>query len=154
MSEEMPQTAAGLMLDAEGRVLLGLRSSWKRVAPERWDAIGGHLEAGESPEMALIRELQEEVGVTPTDFRLIASLPEPRPDLYGLALHHLFAVTGWSGGPPANICDEHSEIRWFGIDEVLALSNTTDFDFGHLLALATSTNALGNRFLSVERPLA
>jgi 8-oxo-dGTP pyrophosphatase MutT (NUDIX family) len=87
MSEPIIQTASGLQVDAEGKVLLGLRSSWKRVAPDRWDAIGGHLEPGESIEMALVRELQEEVGVTATAFRLIASLPEPRPDLYGHSVH-------------------------------------------------------------------
>jgi 8-oxo-dGTP diphosphatase len=138
MSEHVVQTSAGLLVDGEGRILLGLRSSWKRVAPDRWDAIGGHVELGETIEMALIRELQEEIGVTATSFRLVASLPEPRPDLYGNALHHVFAVTAWDGGQQSNICDEHSEIGWFTPDEVMALPNTTDFDFDHLLPLVMS----------------
>jgi 8-oxo-dGTP diphosphatase len=137
MSQASVQTAGALLVDAEGRILLGLRSSWKKVAPDRWDAVGGHVEPGESPEMALVRELREELGVTATAFRLIASLPEPRPDLYGEALHHVFAVTGWTGGDPSNACDEHSEIRWFRAEEVGGLSNTTDFDFGRLVELAT-----------------
>jgi 8-oxo-dGTP pyrophosphatase MutT (NUDIX family) len=106
------------------------------VWPDLWDAIGGHLEPGESIETALVRELNEELGVTPTAYRLIGSFPEPRPDLYGEALHHVFAVTAWSGGPPSNACDEHSQIRWFTEDQVLALTNTTGFDFAHLFALA------------------
>lgn len=135
MSDDVVQTASGLLIDAEGKVLFGLRSSWKRVAPDRWDAIGGRVEPGEAVETALVRELQEEIGIVATRFRLIASIPEPRPDLYGAALHHVFAVTAWTGRP-SNVCDEHSEIRWFTADEVLYLPNTTDFDFGHLLALA------------------
>jgi len=136
MSEPLVQTASGLLLDAEGKMLLGLRSPWKRVWPDLWDAIGGHVEPGESIEAALVRELNEEIGVTPTDFRLLGSFPEPRPDLYGEALHHVFAVTAWTGGHPSNVCDEHSEIRWFTLDQVLALTNTTGFDFAHLFALA------------------
>jgi hypothetical protein len=48
----------------------------------------------------------------------------------------VFAVTAWTGGQPSNVCDEHSEIRWFTLEEVLALTNTTGFDFAHLFALA------------------
>jgi mutator protein MutT len=132
------QTAGGLLIDSQGKVLLGLRAPWKRVAASRWDTIGGHLEPGESPEAALVRELQEELGIRATTYRLIASLPEPRPDLYEHSVHHIFAVTSWTGGTPSNRSDEHTEVRWFAIDEVLALTNITDFDFGHLYALATS----------------
>jgi hypothetical protein len=50
----------------------------------------------------------------------------------------VFAVTEWTGGDASNVCEEHWEIRWFAGDEMLALTNTTDFDFGHLYALATA----------------
>lgn len=138
MNASLPlvQTASGLLLDSQDRMLLGLRASWKRVWPNLWDAIGGHLEPGESVEMALARELDEELGVTPTAYQLIGSFPGSRADLYGEALHHVFAVTAWTGGQPSNVCDEHSEIRWFTLEEVLALTNTTGFDFAHLFALA------------------
>jgi len=81
MSQRVVQTASGLLVDSDNRLLLGLRASWKRVAPARWDAIGGHVEDGESIEAALVREINEEVGVHASVFWLIASLPEPRPDL-------------------------------------------------------------------------
>ncbi len=122
-------------------MLLGLRASWKRLWPNLWDAIGGHLEPGEGVETALARELREEIGVSPTEFRLVGSFPEPRPDLYGEALHHVFAVTAWAGGQPSNICDEHSEIRWFTLDQVRTLTNTTGFDFPHLFELARAARS-------------
>ena len=136
MPTSLVQTASGLLLDAEDRILLGLRSSWKRAWPDLWDAIGGHIEPGESVETALVRELTEEIGVIATEFCLLGSFPEPRPDLYGDALHHVFAVTAWTGGDPSNACDEHSEIRWFTLDELSALTNTTGFDFPELFRLA------------------
>ncbi|MBO9708887.1 MAG: NUDIX domain-containing protein [Caulobacter sp.] len=54
----------GLLIDDEGRVQLGLRASWKAVHPGRWDAIDGRLEGDETAEAALVREVQEELGVT------------------------------------------------------------------------------------------
>ena len=68
------------------------------------------LEAGESLDDALVREIREEVGVTPTQFRLIATVVERQPQIYGDALHHVYAVTAWEGGDPANVCAEHTEL--------------------------------------------
>ncbi|MFE9915375.1 NUDIX domain-containing protein [Micromonospora sp. NPDC005553] len=57
-----PRVAAGaLFFDREGRVLL-VRPSYKK----HWDIPGGYVEPGESPRAACIREIQEELGLTPT----------------------------------------------------------------------------------------
>ncbi|MGC4863764.1 NUDIX domain-containing protein [Micromonospora sp. DT41] len=56
-----PRVAAGaLFFDREGRVLL-VRPSYKK----HWDIPGGYVEPGESPRAACIREIQEELGLTP-----------------------------------------------------------------------------------------
>ena len=110
-------------------MLLGLRAPSKKVWPCHWDTIGGHVEPGESLDEALIREVREEVGVIPTRFRLIATIKERQPKLYGDALHHVYAVTHWQGGEPANVCDEHTELRWFSVGEMRALTNIVDPDY-------------------------
>jgi 8-oxo-dGTP diphosphatase len=57
-----PRVAAGaLFTDADGRVLL-LRPSYK----QHWDLPGGYVEPGESPLSACVREIQEELGITPS----------------------------------------------------------------------------------------
>ena len=56
-------------MNSDRTVLLGLRSPAKNVWPGYWDIIGGHVEDGESLDDALIREVQEEVGVVPSQFR-------------------------------------------------------------------------------------
>ena len=50
------------LLDADGRILLAQRPEGKTLAG-LWEFPGGKLEAGETPEVALIRELHEELGV-------------------------------------------------------------------------------------------
>ena len=123
------ETVGALLIRPDGEVLLGLRASWKKVWPQHWDTIGGRVEADESLDAALVREVQEEVGVTPTGFERVASIRERRPDLYGDALHHLYVVTRWAGGEPANACDEHSEVRWFTVEEMHRLENIVDGDY-------------------------
>lgn len=55
--------AVGVLIDAEGRFLLTSRPQGK-VYAGYWEFPGGKLEAGETVEQALRRELQEEIGIT------------------------------------------------------------------------------------------
>jgi 8-oxo-dGTP diphosphatase len=50
------------LVDSDGRVLIAQRPEGKQLAG-LWEFPGGKLEAGETPEEALIRELQEELGI-------------------------------------------------------------------------------------------
>jgi 8-oxo-dGTP diphosphatase len=54
--------AAVALVDADGRVLLAQRPAGKSMAG-LWEFPGGKVEAGETPEAALIRELKEELGI-------------------------------------------------------------------------------------------
>jgi len=54
--------AAVALVDADGRVLLAQRPEGKSMAG-LWEFPGGKIEPGETPETALIRELQEELGI-------------------------------------------------------------------------------------------
>lgn len=58
--------AAAALVDADGRVLLAQRPAGKAMAG-LWEFPGGKVEAGERPETALIRELQEELGIDVTE---------------------------------------------------------------------------------------
>jgi isopentenyldiphosphate isomerase len=54
-----------IVTDKAGRLLLQKRSMDRDVAPGRWDtSVGGHVNAGETVEEALLREMSEELGIT------------------------------------------------------------------------------------------
>jgi 8-oxo-dGTP diphosphatase len=55
--------AACALIDVDGRVLLARRPAGKVMAG-LWEFPGGKVEAGERPEETLVRELQEELGIT------------------------------------------------------------------------------------------
>jgi len=58
------QIAQVLLFDRERRLLIYLRDDKPEIPfPNHWDLFGGHLENGESPEQALVREVKEEIGI-------------------------------------------------------------------------------------------
>jgi len=65
MQDPPAKTVGALFVRPDGKILLGLRAPSKKVWPSHWDTIGGRVEDGESLDEALIREAQEEFGVTP-----------------------------------------------------------------------------------------
>jgi len=89
-----------------------------------WDAFGGHLEPGESPEDALRRELREELGIRVDAARFLKVYEDVDPTSGETFRHHLFLVTGW-GGEPRIANEEHAEVRWFRPDEVGNLDLTS-----------------------------
>jgi mutator protein MutT len=129
-------TAGALLVNSRGQVLFGRRAAWKKAWPDHWDAIGGRLEDGESPREAVIREVQEEVGVTPTKLHLLDVVREVRPDLYGEGLHYIFAVTAWTGGDPYNATNEHTELGWFTLDDLANLRPLAGEGYERLARLA------------------
>lgn len=71
-----PQQVAGaLLLHSTRKVLLHHRDDIPGISnPGKWALFGGHIEAGESPEAALVRELHEELGLQVTDPQLFVRL--------------------------------------------------------------------------------
>lgn len=53
------------VFNSHGDLYLQKRPDWKDIQPGKWDtAVGGHVDLGESVEMALKREAREELGIT------------------------------------------------------------------------------------------
>jgi 8-oxo-dGTP diphosphatase len=86
--------AVGVLIDAEGRFLLTSRPEGK-VYAGYWEFPGGKLEAGETVEQALRRELHEELGITigPAQAWKVEMMDYP----HALVRLHFCKVFEWSG---------------------------------------------------------
>lgn len=88
--------SAVALIDVDGRILLTQRPEGKPMAG-LWEFPGGKVEPGETPEAALIRELQEELGIN-TWASCLAPLTfasHSYPDFH--LLMPLFACRKWEG---------------------------------------------------------
>ncbi|MFZ0128519.1 MAG: NUDIX domain-containing protein [Candidatus Dormiibacterota bacterium] len=105
------------------RVLLGHRTAERSWYPSVWDLPGGHVEPGESETGALLRDLNEEVGVrVPRPVtKPIARLRPPTKHEPNFELA-IWLVTDWSGEVTNCAPAEHDELRWCSANELLALS--------------------------------
>lgn len=100
-----------------GRALLVHRCPGRRWYPDAWDLPGGHVELGEQPVQALVRELWEELGIDATvDGERFAHVQavDFRMDVW--------VVDRWSGEPFNRVPDEHDALAWLTAPEMGSLS--------------------------------
>lgn len=105
-----------LITDADDRVLLGSHLLWPR---DRYSLLAGFVEAGESLEAAVYREIQEEAGIRVTNLQYRASQPWPFPRSLMVGFRAELA----QGEDPAAIRADETELadlRWFSRAELLS----------------------------------
>lgn len=105
---------AAALIDSDGRVLLAQRPEGKSMGGQ-WEFPGGKIDEGESPEQALIRELQEELAVSVTESCLAPiAFASHDYDHFHLAMP-LFALRNWTGTPSAQ---EGQRLAWVAKDKL------------------------------------
>ena len=105
---KMVLVSAVALIDPDGRVLLAQRPEGKSMAG-LWEFPGGKIEAGETPEVALIRELQEELGIDTWESCLAPlTFASHSYDDFHL-LMPLFACRKWDGTPQSR---ENQALKW------------------------------------------
>jgi len=105
------------LVDADGRVLLQQRPPGKAMA-DLWEFPGGKVEPGETPEAALVRELEEELGIE-THASCLAPATfasEPLGDRHLLLL--LYVCRKWKGVPEAR---HATALKWLKPAQMYAL---------------------------------
>ena len=100
--------AAGALINANGEVLLAQRPEDKSMGG-LWEFPGGKVDDGETPEFALMRELEEELGIEtrPGCYHPIAFASHTYDDFH--LLMPLFACRKWLGEPKLI---EHQAFAW------------------------------------------
>lgn len=100
--------AAAVLVDPDRRILLAKRPIGKSLAG-LWEFPGGKVEPGESPEATLIRELDEELGITVREACLAPlTFASHAYETFHL-LMPVFVCRRWDGTPEAK---EHAELAW------------------------------------------
>ncbi|MGH1354172.1 MAG: 8-oxo-dGTP diphosphatase MutT [Thalassovita sp.] len=100
--------SAVALIDVDGRVLLAQRPEGKSMAG-LWEFPGGKVEPGETPEHALVRELEEELGINTWSSCLSPlSFASHSYDDFHL-LMPLFACRKWEGIPSPK---EGQKLKW------------------------------------------
>jgi 8-oxo-dGTP diphosphatase len=110
------EVVAALIIQSD-MILLGRRSARRAFYPNVWDVFGGYVEPGEEPQQTLVRELEEELGITPTQWTFLETFHEPSEQLR----LHLYLVTAWTGTPVNRQPEEHSAIDWFSVEQATQL---------------------------------
>jgi NAD+ diphosphatase len=101
--------------DGRERLLLGRGPSWGRG---RYSTLAGFVDAGETLEEAVAREVREESGVEIEMPEYISSQPWPFPNSLMLGF-----MAQWRSGEPRPEEGEIEDVRWFSRDEVAAAVN-------------------------------
>ena len=100
--------SAVALVDIDGRVLIAQRPEGKSMAG-LWEFPGGKVDPGETPEQALIRELQEEIGIDVTENCLAPfTFASHRYDDFHL-LMPLYVCRVWEGSVVAR---EGQTLKW------------------------------------------
>jgi mutator protein MutT len=121
----------------QGDALLARRSPLRKAYPDLWSFPGGHVEAGESLEQALVRECREEIGIEPVTYVAIGCIADPNASVATPVTYHMYAVTVWTSGEPTIRDDEHIELKWFRLDVAVILPDLALEEYRRLLSLLT-----------------
>lgn len=89
----MREVAAVILRNPSGEFLCYLRTDTPSIPfPNHWDLFGGHIEPGETPEEALVREVEEELGITLEDYTFWKSIDCLEGDAYPNRKHLFYAT--------------------------------------------------------------
>jgi 8-oxo-dGTP pyrophosphatase MutT (NUDIX family) len=124
MSDKL-KAAMVVILDQKRRALILKRSPGPHWMPEKWALVGGHIEEGELPEAAVIREAKEETTLVLKNLWYLKNQGE-------VAIYY---STEFSG--EVKIDFEHIDWQWVPYDELHKYDTTPNLEDTIKLALGT-----------------
>lgn len=116
---EVPCVGA-IVVDEAGRLLLIRRGN--PPAQGQWSLPGGRVEVGETHEVAVLRELREETGMTGSLGRHVGEIRRDAPDGSIYVIQDYLVTVDGSSTPVAG--DDALDAAWFTVDELPALDTS------------------------------
>lgn len=118
----------GIIANKQGEYLFNFRDGNTQKNPLNWALFGGGIDANESPEVAFIREMQEEIGLTCTRDMLIAhtqlefAIPDRHRIIYPFSLSHAVEHTQITLG-------EGAGFAFFTVEEIRRILPVKDMSY-------------------------
>lgn len=129
--------AGGVVLDPDGRVLLG-----RRTDHGRWAVLGGIIDPGEQPAQAAAREIAEEAGIRVEVQRLVSVVNEEPIEFTNGDRCQVLALTflcRYLDGDVRPADGENIEVRWFAPGELPLMTDVDRDRIRHALAETSET---------------
>ncbi|GGM00104.1 MULTISPECIES: NUDIX domain-containing protein [Micromonospora] len=137
MSTEPLRCVGALIVDDDGRIFFQRRSPQRRLFPNTWDVVGGHLEPGEEVHDAMRREVTEETGWTVS--HVLGPVGVYRytgnDGLDRVESDFLIRVDGDLDRPRLEV-GKHTEFRWLTEDELAVLDEDREVNDGLMRRIA------------------
>lgn len=137
-----------MIVDDDGRIFIQRRSPDRRLFPNTWDIVGGHVESGETLEEALYREVQEETGWrVSVVIGVVGEYAYTGNDgIERVETDYLVRVDGDLARPQLE-AGKHTEFRWLTESEIEVLDEHRDVNDGLIRTIAedgfTALHAIG-----------
>jgi len=123
------KTVIAELINSRGEFCFVRQASDKQDAGQYVSPVGGHVSAGESDTQALIRECQEECGITPTNYKLIGTTIYSRK-IIGRKENHFFIVYEIYTDEDPVLNHESVEFKRFTKGEIKSLVQSNPAIFG------------------------
>jgi 8-oxo-dGTP pyrophosphatase MutT (NUDIX family) len=137
VTTEPLSVAGAIIVDDDGRIFVQRRSASRRLFPNTWDIVGGHLEEGETIAEALSREVAEETGwQVSVVLGPIGEYAYTGDDgIRRVETDFLIRVDGDLSRPTLE-AGKHTEYRWLAEDELDVLDEHRDVNDGLIRRIA------------------
>ena len=106
-----------VIINQNGQILSLLRSESDNWKPLHWGLHGGHIDEGETPFEAALRETKEECNLDINPIYADSIITDENYRIY------LYYAVQYSGD--IQLSFEHSEYKWYTVDELLQVQNRT-----------------------------